>query len=299
MTDESTVDFGTHLRLAREKRGLTLQQIAATTKISGRVLAALERNDISILPGGIFSRAFVRSYAREIGLDPERTVELFVASFPTESAPEAAPVVLAEDPVEFESGRRVATTLLQLAGLSLVVVVAVLIYFNLRGTTKPVMPPEGQRPATSPARGAEPSPPPPAPRVGEGQAQPSADPGAPAPADVPASVLPAGAVPSATTPSAQAAAAPEPSAPLRVSLTTKGPCWISLTVDGTRAVARVVQAGERLTYPAQSEIVLNVGDAGAVALTINDVPARALGAPGTVVTTRITLDNYKALLGRQ
>ncbi len=309
MTDEQTVDFGTHLRLAREKRGLTLQQIAATTKISARVLASLERNDISILPGGIFSRAFVRSYAREIGLDPDATVEMFVGSFPTESAPEAAPSVAPEDFVEFESGRKVATTLLQLLGLSIVVVVGVLIYFNFRGSAKPAAAPEVQHQGAPTTRAAEPTPPPPA--VTAGEPLPPTDAGAAPPADsqaVPASTTaPVSASTSPSSPGATAAGTPPApgataaasSAPLRVTLTTKGPCWVSMTVDGTRTIARIVQPGERISYPAQAEVVLNVGDAGVVSLMINDAPAKPLGAPGAVVTTRITPDNYKALLGRQ
>ena len=66
-------DFGGKLRQARERRGISLRQIAASTKISAAALEALERNDISRLPGGIFSRAFVRSYAAEVGLDPDAT----------------------------------------------------------------------------------------------------------------------------------------------------------------------------------------------------------------------------------
>jgi len=54
---------------------VSLRQIANATKISIAALEALERNDISRLPGGIFSRAFVRSYAVEVGLDPETTIE--------------------------------------------------------------------------------------------------------------------------------------------------------------------------------------------------------------------------------
>src|SRR5512135_3642351 len=75
------VDFGGRLRQAREARGMSLAQIAASTKISTMALEALERNDVSRLPGGLFSRAFVRAYAREVGLDPERAVEQFVARF--------------------------------------------------------------------------------------------------------------------------------------------------------------------------------------------------------------------------
>lgn len=78
-------DFGTILRDARERRGVGLRQIADTTRISMRALEALERNDISQLPGGIFSRAFVRAYAVQIGLDPEETVEEFLRQFPHDS----------------------------------------------------------------------------------------------------------------------------------------------------------------------------------------------------------------------
>ena len=64
--DRTPGDFGSRLRAARERRGITLRQIASSTKISVGVLEALERNDISRLPGGIFGRAFVRSYAVEV-----------------------------------------------------------------------------------------------------------------------------------------------------------------------------------------------------------------------------------------
>src|SRR5512141_1811096 len=71
--------FGAELREARERKGVSLRQIAAATKISVGALEALERNDISRLPGGIFSRAFVRSYATEIGLDPDETIRKFLS----------------------------------------------------------------------------------------------------------------------------------------------------------------------------------------------------------------------------
>ena len=51
-------DFGQQLKQAREARGVSLWQIATSTKISVVALEALERGDFSRLPGGIFSRAF-------------------------------------------------------------------------------------------------------------------------------------------------------------------------------------------------------------------------------------------------
>src|SRR4026209_2203397 len=98
-------DFGGKLRQARERRGISLRQIAASTKISAGALEALERNDISKLPGGIFSRAFVRSYAVEVGLNPEETVREFLDRFQGEPPPAspAAPSPLPEDDTDFES----------------------------------------------------------------------------------------------------------------------------------------------------------------------------------------------------
>src|ERR687887_2511677 len=95
--DRNTGDFGRKLREARERRGIPLRQIAEATKISVGQLEALERNDISRLPGGIFSRAFVRSYAAEIGVDPEQTVREFLAQFPHDSVTAGSPHVLIDD----------------------------------------------------------------------------------------------------------------------------------------------------------------------------------------------------------
>jgi cytoskeletal protein RodZ len=78
-------DFGARLRGQREVRGVTLSEIAAATKVSVAQLEALERNDISRLPGGIFLRSIVRSYAQEVGADPESTVRDFISSFPADA----------------------------------------------------------------------------------------------------------------------------------------------------------------------------------------------------------------------
>src|SRR5262245_743874 len=90
-------DFGSRMRQVREQRGISLRQIAEATKISVSALEALERNDISRLPGGIFSRAFVRSYAAEIGVDPEQTVREFLSQFPHDSVTAGSPHVLVDD----------------------------------------------------------------------------------------------------------------------------------------------------------------------------------------------------------
>jgi transcriptional regulator with XRE-family HTH domain len=83
---EELADFGGCLRLERERAEITLEQIAARTKVSRNMLEALERNDVSRWPHGIFRRAFIRNYAEIVGLDPDRTVAVFSLAFPDQQA---------------------------------------------------------------------------------------------------------------------------------------------------------------------------------------------------------------------
>ena len=70
--------FGTRLRLQRERQCVALTAIAEETKISVSLLDALERDDVSRWPGGVFRRAYVRAYAQAIGLQPEAVLREFV-----------------------------------------------------------------------------------------------------------------------------------------------------------------------------------------------------------------------------
>ena len=127
--DRPTGDFGAKLRQARERKGISLRQIASATKIPVATLDALERNDVSRLPGGIFTRGFVRSYAAEIGLDPQETIEEF-SRLPHNSVTVQHPhAANAEDPEAYESGRRTATTFVRLISIS-VPIVAAMLYFT-------------------------------------------------------------------------------------------------------------------------------------------------------------------------
>src|SRR5437763_1440622 len=102
--------FGDKLREARERRGLSLRQIANATKISMMTLEALERNDMKRLPGGIFTRAFVRSYALEVGLDPDQAIEEFMGQLPHDAVTQGHPTTIQiEDHESVESDRRMAS----------------------------------------------------------------------------------------------------------------------------------------------------------------------------------------------
>ena len=80
MSDRET--FGPRLRSERERRGITLDTIATVTNVSVELWQGLERNDFSRWPSGIFARAFIRDYAKAVGLDADETVDEFCRLFP-------------------------------------------------------------------------------------------------------------------------------------------------------------------------------------------------------------------------
>ena len=136
------MDFGAYLRQARERKGVSLRQIATATKISTLTLEALERNDIRRLPGGIFTRAVVRAYAAEVGLEGEETVRQFLEHFSMEGVADGSPYVKdSREEEAFESQRQVMGTAVRLIAVSLPIA-AIIVYLTLgsggSSTTVPV-----------------------------------------------------------------------------------------------------------------------------------------------------------------
>ena len=78
----SRESFCLALKAARERRGVTLAQIAGATKVCASHFVALERNDLRCWPKGLFRRAFFRGYVEMIGLPVAETMDEFVRLFP-------------------------------------------------------------------------------------------------------------------------------------------------------------------------------------------------------------------------
>lgn len=95
--------FGERLQREREMRSITLDEIADSTKISTRFLRALETEDFSKLPGGIFNKGFVRAYAKYLGIDEEQAVIDFVSAENGAQKPDKLPVIDPNQPSLFHS----------------------------------------------------------------------------------------------------------------------------------------------------------------------------------------------------
>lgn len=103
--------FGARLRTHRELRQVALSAISGETKIKLSMLEGLERDDVSQWPAGIFRRAYVRAYARAVGLDPETLVREFLEIHPDPIVtPLETPQTELENPQWPEGFRRLVTS---------------------------------------------------------------------------------------------------------------------------------------------------------------------------------------------
>ena len=83
---------------------------------------------------------------------------------------------------------------------------------------------------------------------------------------------------------------------LEVVLRPSRECWVAAGADGASLFARTMIGGEERTVRAERNLVLRIGDAGAMVLFINGERTAPLGADGQVVTIRVTPENYRSLL---
>ena len=73
-------NFGSYLKRERESRGVPLEEISGATKIHIRFLKALEENSFDQLPGEVFIKGYIRSYANIIGSDVEEILNIYEES---------------------------------------------------------------------------------------------------------------------------------------------------------------------------------------------------------------------------
>jgi cytoskeleton protein RodZ len=262
------MDLGTVLRSARERRHLSLNQLAQTTKIGVRVLAAIENNEFQQLPGGLYTRGMLRAYAREVGLDPENTITQYRAQF--EPEPATSGKLAASETVQTQRGdsgvsrtdadsehaERRAIRLGLLVG-SVALALGLVAYLTFT---------PWREPASSAGRRSVPS------LIPVGETVPTAEPAASSVSD--RAVSTAGNA-------------------LRLDIRAQGLCWVSATADGRRVVYRLMRQRDHETIAFEDEVILRVGDPAALALAINGMPGRPLGRAGEAVTIHITRENHR------
>lgn len=254
-------EFGLHLKQARENRGMSLRQIAGATKISTVALEALERGDFSRLPGGIFSRAFVRAYAIEVGLDPDETVLKYAElseAIANASMRTPAPLEISDDDRAFlERQRQAGVWLRVIVAVILVAIVGTVAWWITSRDKQAGVNVTTQEPV-------------------------SATTSAPPPATAPVA--------------APAEPAPVQTRAIVIKLHADETSWVMITADGKSVLSRNLTAGETQLIEADRDVAVQFGNAGAITWTLNGRAGKPLGALGEVKRATVTKDNVTEFL---
>jgi len=294
--------FGESLRQARKARNISLQEIAESTKIGTRILQALEEERFDQLPGGIFNKGFVRSYARCVGLDEAKTVAAYMA---------AANVADPETDMQMLSSQVTAARAKpsepwwSMSATTVAGVVALMVALGVSGLWLK----EHRKDAREQA----------AAQLAQSTAVSTVAPTTSIPAETSASdqnaaqntsqTLAQNAVPvapqiaassptlsptTAVNPASAGAnsAAQQSAAPVEVSISATARSWISVRSDGKTVETLTLDPENpelsKRSYRAQERLKLIVGNPAGISVTYNGKPEGALGADGQRTTVTFT-----------
>jgi transcriptional regulator with XRE-family HTH domain len=245
--------FGEELRREREIRGISLKEIADSTKISKRFLEAVERNDHRTLPAPVFTRGFIREYARYLGLNADEIVNRYnyaaAGDDRIEKSPHLERLAHREPPVKkgipppyARVDRNVYILLVIVAAL------AAATWFAIRH--KRVIAEAARIESAINSR--------PAARIS-------------AVAPKPESPTP--------TPTLQ---------PMRMTIDVDDDSWVRLDADGKQVINERLRRGAHRTFEAMDSFHFRtVGNAAGIRLALNDIPLPPLGRDGEVVHDRV------------
>lgn len=124
---ERVSELGTLLKRARTERGMSLEQLQDITKIRKRYLEAIEEGDYGVLPGNFYARAFIKSYAEAVGLNPDEVVRMYRGAI-EQPVPAVEPVRAKSRTKAFANTDRIARWAATLLVLFFFVLIAAIIY---------------------------------------------------------------------------------------------------------------------------------------------------------------------------
>ena len=248
---------GQMLRAAREEKKWSLIDTEETTKIRVRYIQALEEEDYGILPGTTYVKGYLRTYAKQLGLNSDEIIALYSDS----SIPEAGPALeLAQMQVKARPSWVRPLIIGSMAVLALVLVIVIAGLYQ------------------------------PGKKVADSSYSPTALPSAP----IPAVVTPTPSSPVVTKPETVVAATQDG---LTAQLVFTHDCWIEVRADGQPPIQGTFTAGTSKEVKGTSKIELvSVGNAGGLSVTLNGKVLPSLGKPGEVLHNVIlTKDNLNQL----
>ena len=279
--------FGERLQREREMRGITLEEMSESTKISSRSLRALETEEFDKLPGGIFNKGFVRAYARHVGIDEDQAVADFVAASggekdqPLPDPPEPRAAALGQRAEGHANWRAfalltvlLATAVVAVWKLGPSVVHKVMAELTARVNSRPAPP---AAPTVMPQNVPEEEAPSPAAAARKPPARAK-------------SVTVAESVPAAALPAASEVTVASPQAPAAtfvVQVRATQDAWVQIVADGKLMSEGVLVPPAEKRVRAAKEVVIKTGNAAGVEVSFNGQPLPPLGDVNQTATVTL------------
>lgn len=253
------MEIGKSLKEAREARGLSLSEVEEETKIRRKYLQALENEQYDVLPGQVYTRAFLKSYARFLNLNVEEVMEAFNYSHGQEDTIEHNSGQKSEQNIEHNSVsysnlkqdlklKQKPRNWLYLATIVIILGLSISIYYATQGTgfNRP-----GREELQTVEQGVN----------ANDQSNPPA--------------------------AQQPATNTQPGVRLTFNV-IKDTCWMRVIVDGTPAFQGVVTAGQTQEYTGNERVSFRLGNAGVVQVELNGQDLGFLGEEGAVIDREFT-----------
>ena len=299
--------IGEFFKQVRETKGLTIDEVAAKTRIRTDFVKALEDGNFAKLPDQVFARGFVRSYARSLGLDEEDAIHRFVQSagafYDKQIERERLKLRQAEEERKRQSNRKAVAVAIGIAIFTLIFLLSreqssLLVRRSssdlspsVSKRTAPQTPESHDVPPSQPSEAVLPVP----------KAKPSESTLVPAKTGVGNTTGPvAGVAPLASS-------MPESTAPAPSSLGSDGPLggislegtggtdgqlvldleatelsWVVVQIDGGSPQEALLRPGEKGRWKGQDQFILTLGNAGGVKAELNGKPQKPFGPSGKV-----------------
>jgi cytoskeleton protein RodZ len=289
--EELTVSFGVSLKRERELRGITLAEIARSTKISVRLLEAIEKDRFDVLPEGVFRKSFIKSYAKYLGMNEDQILQEYALDIQPSATTQSVPDKPSTSFKSFSAGSK--RSLLVTLGILLVLLAVGCVFWFFTGAGQ-----NGE--STAPATQVTPAPPPPS-----GQPQSKATSPAPAPTSSTAGQTASPAHdPSQLKVLGELAKKPEPAppvgsegvGPLELTIEANSPSWISVSAGESSLFSGLMSPAEIKKFSLEAPLKVTVGNAGGVRLHVNGQVFSSLGKPGEPKILEVSAANYQQYL---
>ncbi|MBL8205654.1 MAG: helix-turn-helix domain-containing protein [Blastocatellia bacterium] len=267
--------LGEELRRLREEKGLSLREVSDSTHIGSRFLQAIESDNYSILPGGIFNRGFVRSYARYVGLDEEQALVLYNQQLEAQGGEAPRSTAPSWDGIEEEVSSPWGTIALIILTL---LILSAGVYMGYRYFISSAPAPTTAD-ATTPESGSV--------------AAPSVT--------VSESPSPLPTTEGSPTVSPSPSESASPALPLIGNLQVKvqigeNQCWLKVKSDANPAAEGTLNPGDVREFSASEKMVLSFGNAVGITATLNGRPMKLPITKGVSSYVVLTKDNYQTYL---